>query len=71
MQIWIENDDVLNQILDKLGTNKVSSYKVKQVGESIIATIEVATTDELDPMKFNSLIREFPTHLLSIERADE
>ncbi|HCH92755.1 MAG TPA: methyltransferase [Clostridiales bacterium] len=71
MQIWIENDDVLNRILDKLGTNKVSSYKVKQVGESIIATIEVATTDELDPMKFNSLIREFPTHLLSIERADE
>ena len=71
MQIWIENDDGLNQILDKLGTNKVSSYKVKQVGESIIATIEVATTDELDPMKFNSLIREFPTHLLSIERADE
>ena len=71
MQIWIANADVLNQILDKLGTNKVSSYKVKQVGESIIATIEVATTDELDPMKFNSLIREFPTHLLSIERADE
>ncbi len=71
MQIWIENDDVLNQILDKLGTNKVSSYKVKQVGESLIATVEVATTDELDPMKFNSLIREFPTHLLSIERADE
>lgn len=71
MQIWIENDDVLNQILEKLGTKKVSSYKVKQVGESLIATVEVATTDELDPMKFNSLIREFPTHLLSIERADE
>lgn len=71
MQIWVENDDVLNQILEKLGTNKVSSYKVKQVGESLIATVEVATTDELSPMKFNSLIREFPTHLLSIERADE
>lgn len=71
MQIWIENDEVLNQILEKLGTKKVNSYKVKQVGESLIATVEVATTDELDPMKFNSLIREFPTHLLSIERADE
>lgn len=71
MQIWIENDEVLNQILEKLGTKKVSSYKVKQVGESLIATVIVATTDELDPMKFNSLIREFPTHLLSIERADE
>ncbi len=71
MQIWIENDDVLNQILKKLGTNKVSSYKVKQVGESLIATVEVATMDTLDPIQFNALIREFPTHLLSIERADE
>lgn len=71
MQIWVENDDVLNQILKKLGTNKVSSYKVKQVGESLIATVEVATMDTLDPIQFNALIREFPTHLLSIERADE
>lgn len=71
MQIWVENDDVLNQILKKLGTNKVSSYKVKQVGESLIATVEVATMDSLDPIQFNALIREFPTHLLSIERADE
>lgn len=71
MQIWVENDDVLNQILEKLGTNKVSSYKVKQVGESLIATVEVATMDSLDPIQFNALIREFPTHLLSIERADE
>lgn len=71
MQIWIENDDVLNQILEKLGTNKVSSYKVKQVGESLIATVEVATMDTLDPIQFNALIREFPTHLLSIERTDE
>lgn len=71
MQIWVENDDVLNQILKKLGTNKVSSYKVKQVGESLIATVEVATMDSLDPIQFNTLIREFPTHLLSIERTDE
>lgn len=71
MQIWVENDDVLNQILEKLGTNKVSSYKVKQVGESLIATVEVATMDSLDPIQFNALIREFPTHLLSIERTDE
>lgn len=71
MQIWVENDDVLNQILKKLGTNKVSSYKVKQVGESLIATVEVATMNSLDPIQFNALIREFPTHLLSIERTDE
>lgn len=71
MQIWVENDDILPQIMEKLGAKKVSSYKAKQVGESLIATVEVPTTEELDPNKFNSLIREFPKHLLAIERTDE
>lgn len=71
MQIWVENDDILPQIMDKLGSKKVSSYKAKQVGESLIATVEIATTEELDPQKFNAMMREFPNHLLSIERTDE
>ena len=71
MQIWVENDDVLPQIMEKLGSKKISSYKAKQVGESLIATVEVATTEELDPLIFNALMREFPSHLLSIERSDE
>lgn len=71
MQIWVENDDVLPQIMEKLGSKKISSYKAKQVGESLIATVEVATTEELDPLKFNALMRKFPSHLLSIERSDE
>ena len=71
MQIWVENDDVLPQIMEKLGSKKISSYKAKQVGESLIATVEVATTEELDPLKFNALMREFPSDLLSIERSDE
>lgn len=71
MQIWVENDDVLPQIMEKLGSKKISSYKAKQVGESLIATVEVATTEELDPLKFNALMREFPSYLLSIERSDE
>ena len=71
MQIWVENDDVLPQIMEKLGSKKISSYKAKQVGESLIATVEVATTEELDPLKFNALMREFSSHLLSIERSDE
>lgn len=71
MQILVENDDILPQIMEKIGAKKVSSYKAKQVGESLIATVEVPTTEELDPNKFNSLIREFPKHLLSIERTDD
>lgn len=71
MQIWVENDDVLPQIMEKLGSKKISSYKAKQVGESLIATVEIATTEELDPLKFNALMREFHSHLLSIERSDE
>lgn len=71
MQIWVENDDILPQIMERLGSKKVSSYKAKQVGESLIATVEIATTEELDPQKFNAMMREFPNHLLSIERTDE
>lgn len=71
MQILVENDDILPQIMEKIGAKKVSSYKAKQVGESLIATVEVPTTEELDPNKFNSLIREFPKRLLSIERTDD
>ena len=71
MQVWIENDEILPQIMEKLGSKKISSYKAKQVGESLIATVEVATTEELDPQKFNALMREFPSHLLSIESSDE
>lgn len=71
MQILVEKDDILPQIMEKIGAKKVSSYKAKQVGESLIATVEVPTTEELDPNKFNSLIREFPKHLLSIERTDD
>jgi len=71
MQVWIENDEILPQIMEKLGSKKVSSYKAKLVGESLIATVEIATTEELDPQKFNALMREFPSHLLSIERSDE
>ena len=71
MQILVENDNILPQIMEKIGAKKVSSYKAKQVGESLIATVEVPTTEELDPNKFNSLIREFPKHLLSIERTDD
>ena len=71
MQILVENDDILPQIMEKIGAKKVSSYKAKQVGESLIATVEVPTTEELDPNKFNSLIREFPKHVLSIERMDD
>lgn len=71
MQIWAENDEILPQIMQKLGAKKVSSYKAKLVGESLIATVEIATMEELDPNQFNALMREFPNHLLSIERTDE
>ena len=71
MQIWAENDEILPQIMQKLGAKKVSSYKAKLVGESLIATVEIATMEELDPNQFNAIMREFPNHLLSIERTDE
>ena len=71
MQIWVENDDILKQITDKLGSNKVTSYKAKMQDEKMIAQVEVSTTDEFSVDKLNDVIRSFPSHVLSIERSDE
>ena len=71
MQIWMENDDILNQITDKLGAKKVTSYKAKMQDSRMIAQVEVSTTDEFSVDKLNDIIRSFPSHVLSIERCDE
>lgn len=71
MQIWMENDDILKQITDKLGSNKVTSYKAKMQDGKMIAQVEVSTTDEFSVDKLNDVIRSFPSHVLSVERCDE
>ena len=71
MQIWIENDDVLNKIVHELGSPKVASYKVKTVDGKLIATVEVTTNAPFSVDVMNSLIRNNPDHLLSIERNEE
>lgn len=71
MQIWIENDDILNNIVKELGSPKVVSYKVKTVDGKLVATVEVATRAPFSVDVMNSLIRSNPDHLLSIERNEE
>ncbi len=71
MQIWIENDDILNNIVYELGAPKVASYKVKSVDGKLIATVEVTTNAPFSVDVMNSLIRNNPEHLLSIERNEE
>ena len=71
MQIWIETDDVLNKIIHELGSPKVASYKVKTVDGKLIATVEVTTNAPFSVDVMNSLIRNNPDHLLSIERNEE
>lgn len=71
MQIWMESDDILNQITEKLGAKKVTSYKAKMQDGKMIAQVEVSTTDEFSVDKLNDIIRSFPSHVLSIERSDE
>ena len=71
MQIWMESDNILNPITDKLGAKKVTSYKAKMQDGRMIAQVEVSTTDEFSADKLNDVIRSFPSHVLSIERCDE
>lgn len=71
MTVWLEKDGLLNQITEVLGSNKITSYKLKKSDYKMIANVEVSTTDEFSIDKINEVMRKFPEHVLSIERADE
>ncbi|MGN0744799.1 MAG: MgtC/SapB family protein [Christensenellales bacterium] len=71
MTVWLEKDGLLNQITEVLGSNKITSYKLKKSDDKMIANVEVSTTDEFSIDKINEVMRKFPEHVLSIERADE
>lgn len=71
MTIWLEKDGLLNQITEVLGSNKITSYKLKKSDDKMIANVEVSTTDEFSIDKINEVMRKFSEHVLSIERADE
>lgn len=71
MQVWIENDEILDKITEKLGAKKITSYKAKMQDGKMLAVVEVSTTDEFSVDKLNEVMRAFPDHVISIERADE
>lgn len=71
MTVWLEKDGLLNQITEVLGSKKITSYKLKKSDDKMIANVEVSTTDEFSIDKINEVMRNFPEHVLSIERADE
>ena len=71
MQIWIENDEIFNTIINALGKPRVTSYKVKHVDGKLIANVEVTTKSQQTVDELNTLIRKYPDHLLSIEHNDD
>lgn len=71
LQIWVENDDVLNSITSKLGTGKVTAYKIKNTDSKLVANLEFTSPSPFSVDKMNSLLREFPDHLLAIESNEE
>jgi putative Mg2+ transporter-C (MgtC) family protein len=71
MQVWLENDEILDTIIKELGSPRVSSYKIKSSENKLIASVEVTTKDAFSVEAMNNLIRNHPDHLLSIERNDD
>ena len=71
MQVWMEDDEILNKIISELGTPRVTSYKVKHLEGKLIANIEITTKAQQSVDKLNELIRKYPDHLLSIEHNDD
>ena len=71
LQVWIENDEILNTILGEIGTPRVTSYKVKTVDGKLVANVEITTKATISVDEMNKLIRNYPDHLLSIEHNDD
>ena len=71
LQIWMEDDDILNKIINELGAPRVTSYKVKHIDDKLIANIEITIKAQQSVEKLNDLIRNYPEHLLSIEHNDD
>lgn len=71
MQVWIENDEILDKITERLGAKKITSYKAKMQDGKMLATVEVSTMDEFSVDKLNDVMRAFPDHVMAIERVDE
>ena len=71
MQIWIENDETFNSIINELGKPRVTSYKVKHIDNKLVASVEITTKTQQTVDELNNLIRKYPDHLLSIEHNDD
>ena len=71
MQIWIENDETFNSIINELGKPRVTSYKVKHIDNKLVASVEITTKTPQTVDELNNLIRKYPDHLLSIEHNDD
>lgn len=71
MQIWVESDEVLDDITKSLGAGKITAYKIKNTEEKLIANIEFTSSDPFSVEKMNALVRNFPKHVLAIESNEE
>lgn len=71
MQIWIESDEILDEIIKNLDKGKITAYKVKNTEDKLIANVEFTSSSPFSVDKMNTLIRNFPKHILAIESNEE
>ncbi len=71
LKIWVESDEVFKNITAALGNGKVTGYKVKNEDNKLIASVEFTTPNGFSVDKMNGVIRDFPSHVLSIESNED
>lgn len=71
IQIWLENDAIIDDITKELGSGKITAYKVKNTDDKVVASIEFTSSSHFTVTQMNDLMHKFPTHVISVESNDE
>lgn len=72
VKIWIENEEIVNEIRSALSIKRDIRYEVKNKDDGRReAVLEFATAEAYTIEDINALMARYPQHLLSIERNEE
>lgn len=71
IQIWLEDDEIIDNITKELGSGKITAYKVKNTEDKVIASLEFTSSTHFTVNQMNNLMHKFPSHVLSVECNDE
>ncbi len=71
MTVWLEDDETFSKLSSYLSIKKISSYVVKRAEDKLIANVTFISTKAYTVDELNTLMKDHPSHILSIEKNEE